>query len=631
MKAEKIKYLAHAEIINAGGEEILMVDFYDYNPIDLEKAQQPDYRLFMNKSEDFIYEPSTGKWFQRKVENLHYVIGLYNTVDYFTLLDKESERIINSFIPKQSWRDSWIERIQDKQEEFRREKSMRAYSARVDRIKRINKYIDSLAIPADFMKFVDNSFCEIRYTFYKAKGKKSTEAYCCHCNKTYDIDITRAEKPKHNEYGICPYCGSRIMYKSHGRVSELREKKEVILMRKTDDGFVSSYYDAVRTSGHSGETYKLTEKARVVYNGTRIWTYYNSNGYSDPKDISWWDRTGGFGNTRVTYGSGILYYANLDDVLKDTTFKYCAIKLLASHKHGYVIHHESFFLRFESARFIEYFIKMGLYNLANDYVRDSWSETINKNGKNVNEILGLSREQINRLIKMDGNLYTLELMQIENSLWKRFDDNQLEYIGSNNITLRNLNEVMKHTTVNRIIKYLESKHNIATPDKALQYWVDYIENCKILKYDLKNEFVLFPKRLKDAHDISAKEVIDVKNENREKLFVERMREAERKYSYETKTFAVIVPMSTEELKLEGQALHHCVGTYVDRVLEGKTIILFVRRKEKIEKPFYTMEVNKGEIIQCRGEYNHDMTEQVKKFVNSFKMNRLIKELLKEAI
>jgi hypothetical protein len=123
----------------------------------------------------------------------------------------------------------------------------------------------------------------------------------------------------------------------------------------------------------------------------------------------------------------------------------------------------------------------------------------------------------------------------------------------------------------------------------------------------------------------------MKNENNEKLFRQIMSEAEQRYSYETKTFAAIVPTSTEEIRKEGQTLHHCVGTYVDRVLEGKTIIMFIRKKEEIEKPFYTMEVCKGEVVQVRGGYNKDMTDAVKNFVESFKINRLMPELLKEAI
>ena len=66
---------------------------------------------------------------------------------------------------------------------------------------------------------------------------------------------------------------------------------------------------------------------------------------------------------------------------------------------------------------------------------------------------------------------------------------------------------------------------------------------------------------------------------------------------------------------EGQALHHCVGTYIERVAAKKCLIVFVRRVEEPEKPFVTVEVSNGKIVQIRGERNSDPTKEVKKFVD----------------
>ena len=72
----------------------------------------------------------------------------------------------------------------------------------------------------------------------------------------------------------------------------------------------------------------------------------------------------------------------------------------------------------------------------------------------------------------------------------------------------------------------------------------------------------------------------------------------------------------EELKKEGEALHHCVGTYMERVRKGETMIFFIRRKEEPEKPYYTLEWH-GKVVQCRGSHNCDMTPEVKAFVQIF--------------
>ena len=77
-----------------------------------------------------------------------------------------------------------------------------------------------------------------------------------------------------------------------------------------------------------------------------------------------------------------------------------------------------------------------------------------------------------------------------------------------------------------------------------------------------------------------------------------------------------LPNRLEELKTEGEVLHHCVGTYTEKVRKGETTIFFVRKIEEPDKPFYTLEW-KGRVLQCRGSHNCDMTPEVKAFANIF--------------
>jgi hypothetical protein len=71
-----------------------------------------------------------------------------------------------------------------------------------------------------------------------------------------------------------------------------------------------------------------------------------------------------------------------------------------------------------------------------------------------------------------------------------------------------------------------------------------------------------------------------------------------------------------------------VGTYVERVAKGKTNIVFLRKKEQIEKPFYTLEIRNGVIVQSRGFDDVDPTDDVKKAIDRFKTKKL--NLAKEA-
>ena len=71
-------------------------------------------------------------------------------------------------------------------------------------------------------------------------------------------------------------------------------------------------------------------------------------------------------------------------------------------------------------------------------------------------------------------------------------------------------------------------------------------------------------------------------------------------NYDEENFLIRLPANLSEIVTEGSALHHCVGGYTDRHASGSTTIMFLRRKSEPDKPFYTIEVNNGNIVQIHG-------------------------------
>ena len=70
------------------------------------------------------------------------------------------------------------------------------------------------------------------------------------------------------------------------------------------------------------------------------------------------------------------------------------------------------------------------------------------------------------------------------------------------------------------------------------------------------------------------------------------------------TFIIKVPRSTTEITTEGQHLRHCVGGYTNSYAQGYTNIVFLRRKDMPNTPFYTIEVdNTGCVVQIHGKCN----------------------------
>ena len=85
---------------------------------------------------------------------------------------------------------------------------------------------------------------------------------------------------------------------------------------------------------------------------------------------------------------------------------------------------------------------------------------------------------------------------------------------------------------------------------------------------------------------------------------------------------LVVPETADDIKAEGEALHHCVGSYVDRVARGETSIFFIRRADSPDEPYFTLEWKNNDVSQCRGLHNCDMPPDVKAFTQAFKKKML---------
>ena len=85
------------------------------------------------------------------------------------------------------------------------------------------------------------------------------------------------------------------------------------------------------------------------------------------------------------------------------------------------------------------------------------------------------------------------------------------------------------------------------------------------------------------------------------------------YEYSEDKYCIIRPQVVQELDIEGNVLHHCVGSYKHNVAEGKEIILFLRKTDDPKTPFYTIDLDTdGYIRQIHTRYNGDIEEDPEK-------------------
>jgi hypothetical protein len=117
-----------------------------------------------------------------------------------------------------------------------------------------------------------------------------------------------------------------------------------------------------------------------------------------------------------------------------------------------------------------------------------------------------------------------------------------------------------------------------------------------------------------------------KDKVNEQKFIKNIEKWEN-WTFENDEFAIISPKKPADLAKEGLELHHCVKSYIERVSNGITNILFLRRKNEIDKPFYTIELsNSGSIEQIHGfaNCNIDTNPEIIPFLESWIKDKKLK-------
>lgn len=155
-------------------------------------------------------------------------------------------------------------------------------------------------------------------------------------------------------------------------------------------------------------------------------------------------------------------------------------------------------------------------------------------------------------------------------------------------------------------------------ERAGETYRDYLAECLKLHLNMKDKQVLFPADLKAAHQRTITMVKYEASKKKEAAYQQAVQKLER-LAWEKDGLLIRPAATVRELIAEGEALHHCVGGYADRVAKGETAIFLIRRVEEPEKPFYTLELREGQVIQCRTAYNkgYEQDRRVVDFVQGW--------------
>lgn len=485
-------------------------------------------------------------------------------------------------------------------------------------------------ISKDIKNFVINTVLKSsRYIFIRRVSGVQF-GYCTHCNKRFSTDGSL----KHNEKTICPKCDSKCEVKNHGT-----SRKYMV-----DRGFLV-YYEKSKVNPHA-----IVARAFRVYRNytgdyTKVETellitakYLFEPGNAEMYEPRYWrnddrhDKCASVHSveSKSGYSNNWCSEDSIKKAISGTPYQYSTWDQHDQPQWDYV----KFFALYSKYPAVEYLTKLGFkYFIGAKLFDHKTFSCINWRGNNINKILRLNKQEIKEVIEYGKKINPMQLrlyqLSRQDSNRPSIDEIIKTFDRSIGDVMDRLNSIFKYANVGRIINYLKKQINRSDKQRYKSYgdiltaWRDYLGECKTLEFDLYNERIIFPSNLFSSHQKTMKMAIHKENEETDRKIKNRQKQLMR-YNFETEDLIIRPAQSAFELINEGKQLSICVGTYAERYAKGDTIVLLISRKQDLDRPYYTVEIQNKEVRQVQGLKHCSPNSQVREFMDMFKKSRLTK-------
>ena len=384
----------------------------------------------------------------------------------------------------------------------------------------------------------------------------------------------------------------------------------------------------------------LQETVRYAIRGNKTakWQKQGKESYymrTERYELDEWTR---WSDNRIYDGGYYFYTGGIETALQGTAMQYAELEgYLEERGHN---KNPIYFLEYH-ARYpvIEFLWKAGYRNIVHNRI-------FGMDRENRNAILW-ERKKLKECFKfplrilklMPPEEWSLNDIQRVNDLWEKYGgkvtDTEIRLVLQSKVDIQLWSRATTYANAGRILKYIKNqtdKRKEKNPDKrsisqndTAQAYRDYLQECEQLHLDLHDKEILFPKDLTAAHNRTMEQVEFEKNKADQEKFQKAVEKLE-KFAWSEGDFFIRPAREQMELTAEGKDLHHCVGGYIRDMAEGETAIFFLRKVSEPDKPFYTLELQKKRVIQCRTEHNasYDRNPDVKNFVDMW-MEKVVKK------
>lgn len=454
--------------------------------------------------------------------------------------------------------------------------------------------------PAGFRDWLAKEFEPIHYmTIIPFRKNKHTKGTCSHCGN----EVTILKGDVKDKKTICPECGTecnvrRSDYKANGNRYDVVvgwDNHAILFQRHPYGGFVERLYaiDSVTKFDEELKISVFEKKRRIIRNGHEIcyWRYNYCESWNKSQYGDGWYHTSPV-NTKIYPGTFI------PDLVAGTKYQYSAVDRMIGVRGFSPL---NYLHRYESMPELEFLAKMGMTNLANHIggFADDHGTPWNR--------LGITKEDFELLKSTNGDVDEYHWMRI---FFKRGESSNQAVIkflikySFKEDTFSFIDDRMSYEQiVNFMKRQMEDEHYDRSYTEMVSTWSDYLAMAAYMKRNVKSEYVYRPKNLRAAHDEMVKISGGAALAKRELEILSKFpnvneicTEIKVKYEYRNETYCIVCPDGIKDIIEEGIALEHCLhrsDIYFSRIERRESFIVFLRKADAPDIPYYTLEIEPG--------------------------------------
>lgn len=522
---------------------------------------------------------------------------------------------------------------------------------RRERYDKITKIIDErMAVvpekpPQEFYDWLrDVEYVDERYFIYTRDPKdKMQYGICTFCKTKFSAPA------KNGNIIVCPKCGSKLLCRSKGRCASVLDNwgnvSYVEIVTDTDGNsallervfytksvirHTSSWENNLQTEISAYETerrfYKPESGLNAKYNDANEW-FYHWDTFLASGEARWCSNNQGVWPYREKIK---VFPGNLNELvnkflpeLKNVDMAAIASGVRSEFKRLYV----------SAVKYpaIENLAKQGLAALAREFAEIAYSGR----GISVYEkreltcytditqrsaagFLGVSRPEIRLFASVD---ISPEEYRCYMEIKRRFGTANISDVKAlaDNKSLNTITALFQRgCTPKKLSVYLAEQSKLRdSPFSGIEHiFLDYL-NMASAVYGGLNANIRYPRNLEKEHDKVMEIYESKKDELHEQMLKARSALLE-ELDLSDEKYLIFPLRTTDDFINESKMLHHCVKTYIKNCALGNTNIFALRKADKPDKPYFTVNIgNDGHLIQNRGVNNCNPPKAVISFVNKW--------------